>query len=68
MYPINSLLGHPANYWYVIEKPPGINVTGFMREEPFHMIDMYILAIIVCYMIYLPYFLKDRMNKNGILS
>ena len=68
MYPINYLLGPPANYWYVIEKPPGINVTGFMSEEPFHMIDIYILAIIICYMIYLPFFLKDRINKNSKLS
>jgi hypothetical integral membrane protein (TIGR02206 family) len=66
MYPINYLLGAPANYWYVIEKPPGLNVTGFMREAPFHMIDIYILAVIVCYSIYLPYFIKDKLPKNNL--
>ena len=66
MYPINYLLGAPANYWYVIEKPPGLNVTGFMREAPFHMIDIYILAVIVCYSIYLPYFIKDKLSKNNL--
>ena len=66
MYPINYLIGSPANYWYVIEKPPGLNVTGFMREAPFHMIDIYILAVIVCYSIYLPYFIKDKLSKNNL--
>tara|TARA_Y100000768_G_scaffold385173_1_gene370718 strand:+ start:4425 stop:5126 length:702 start_codon:yes stop_codon:yes gene_type:complete len=61
MYPINYLIGSPANYWYVIEKPPGLNVTEFMRDSPYHMIDIYILAIIVCYLIYLPYFIKDKI-------
>ena len=63
MYPINFLLGPPANYWFVIEKPPGFNVTDLMREAPYHMIDVYILAVIVCYSLYLPYFIKDRTNK-----
>ena len=62
MYPINYLLGPPANYWYVFDKPPGFNVTEWMREAPFHMIDIYVLAVIVCYLIYLPYFIKDRIN------
>ena len=64
MYPINFILGSPANYWYVMEKPPGLNVTGFMRDAPYHMIDIYILAVIVCYLIYLPYFIKDKFNKT----
>ena len=63
MYPINYMLGPPANYWYVIEKPPGLNVTGFMRDAPFHMIDIYLLAVIVCYLIYVPYFIKDKLQK-----
>ena len=62
MYPINTWLGPPANYWYVIEKPPGFNVTDLMRDAPYHMIDIYILAVIVCYSIYLPYFIKDRQK------
>ena len=49
-----------------MEKPPGLNVTGFMRDAPFHMIDIYILAVIVCYSIYLPYFIKDKLNTNKL--
>ena len=61
MYSINYLIGSPANYWYVIEKPPGLNVTEFMIDPPYHIIDIYIHAIIVCYLIYLPYFIKDKI-------
>tara|TARA_B100000941_G_scaffold180491_1_gene129460 strand:- start:857 stop:1546 length:690 start_codon:yes stop_codon:yes gene_type:complete len=64
IYFLNNLLGAPANYWYVAEKPPGSNVTSFMRDAPYHMIDIYILAVIVCYSIYLPYFIKDKLSKN----
>lgn len=65
MYPINFLLGAPANYWFVVEKPPGFNVTDLMRDAPYHMIDLYMLAVIVCYLLYVPYLIKDRVNKNS---
>jgi len=63
MYVINNLLGEPANYWFLMEKPIGDNVTAFMRPAPFHMIDIYLLAVIVCYLIYMPYYFKDRKPK-----
>ena len=63
MYIINYILGEPANYWFIMEKPIGDNVTAFMRPAPFHMIDIYLLAVIVCYLIYTPYYLKDRKLK-----
>ena len=66
MYPINYLLGPPANYWFLVEKPIGDNVTNFMRPEPFHIIDIYVLAVIVCYLMYIPYFLRDKFeNKDA---
>ena len=67
IYFINYLLGPPANYWYVAEKPPGSNVTDFMRDAPYHMIDVYILAVIVCYLIYFPYLIKDKFNKRKVI-
>tara|TARA_B100000767_G_C19576329_1_gene455408 strand:- start:6 stop:533 length:528 start_codon:yes stop_codon:yes gene_type:complete len=63
MYGVNYLLGPPANYWFIVEKPIGANVTSFMRPAPFHMIDIWLLAVAVCYLIYLPYYLKDRKTK-----
>ena len=62
IYIINYFLGPPANYWYVAEKPPGLNVTSLMRDEPYHMVDIYLLAVFVCYLIYLPYFIQDKMQ------
>ena len=64
MYFVNYLLGPPANYWYVAEKPLGLNVTSIMRDAPYHMVDIYILAVIVCYLIYAFYYLIDRVKKN----
>ena len=64
MYPINNFLGSPANYWYVAEKPPGFNVTDLMRDAPYHMIDIYILTVTICYLIYLPYFIKDKLGQK----
>lgn len=64
MYPINNFLGSPANYWYVAKKPPGFNVTDLMRDAPYHMIDIYILTVTICYLIYLPYFIKDKLGQK----
>ena len=57
-YLMNYLLG--TNYWFLAEKPVGNNITTFMRPEPFHIIDLYIVALLVCYSMYLPFYLKDR--------
>jgi hypothetical integral membrane protein (TIGR02206 family) len=62
MYFINYLLGPPANYWYLMEKPIGDNLTKLFRPEPFHMIDIYIIVVVLCYLMYLPYFLKDKFR------
>ena len=57
-YFMNYVLG--TNYWFLAEKPIGNNITSFMRPEPFHIIDLYIAAIVICYALYLPYYLRDR--------
>ena len=57
-YFMNYVLG--TNYWFLAEKPIGDNIISFMRPEPFHIIDLYIAAIVICYAIYLPYYLRDR--------
>ena len=57
-YIMNYLLG--TNYWFLAEKPIGNNITAFMRPEPFHIIDLYVVALLVCYSMYLPFYLKDK--------
>ena len=60
-YFMNYILG--TNYWFLAEKPIGNNITSFMRAEPFHIIDLYMAAILICYLMYLPYYLKDRFQS-----
>ncbi len=61
IYIVNDSFG--TNYWFTSIKPIGDNVTTFMRPEPYHMIDLYILAVVICYIMYIPYALKDRKAK-----
>jgi uncharacterized membrane protein YwaF len=56
-YIINYMLG--TNYWFLAEKPVGDNITSFMRPEPFHIIDLFIAAVLICYAMYIPYYLRD---------
>ena len=48
IYFINYLLGPPANYWYVAEKPPGSNVTGFMRDAPYPVSYTHLTLPTIC--------------------
>ena len=61
-YFMNYLLD--TNYWFLAEKPIGNNITSFMRSEPFHIIDLYIAAIFICYAMYLPYYFKDKFRGS----
>ena len=64
IYLIYYFFGPPAIYWYVADKPPGLNVTSLMRDEPYHMVDIYLLAVLVFYLIYLPYFIQDKVKQK----
>tara|TARA_B100001063_G_scaffold198311_1_gene190759 strand:- start:282 stop:983 length:702 start_codon:yes stop_codon:yes gene_type:complete len=63
VYGINLLLGEPANFWYLMTKPAGASLMDMFPEPPYHLIVTTPIAIAVFYLIYLPYFLKDRMAK-----
>ena len=63
VYVINLLLGEPANFWYLMTKPAGASLMDMFPEPPYHLIVTTPIAIAVFYLIYLPYFLKDRMAK-----
>jgi len=63
VYGINLLLGEPANFWYLMTKPAGASLMDMFPEPPYHLIVTTPIAIAVFYLIYLPYFIKDRMAK-----
>ena len=63
VYAINILLGEPANFWYLVAKPDGASLMDMFPEPPYHLLYTTPLAIAVFYLIYLPYFIKDRSVK-----
>ena len=64
-YFINWFIGMGANYWYVNFKPEGDSIMNWMRSEPYHMIDIYILAVILCYLLYLIYVLFEKKTQKN---
>ena len=63
VYIINLILGEPANFWYLIEKPEGASLMDVFPDPPYHLLVTTPLAIAVFYLIYLPYFIKDKFAK-----
>ena len=62
-YIINLILGEPANFWYLMAKPAGASPMDIFPEPPFHLLVLVPLAISVFFLIYTPYFIKDRLQK-----
>ena len=63
VYAINLILGEPANFWYLIAKPEGASLMDVFPDPPYHLFVTTPLAISVFYLIYLPYFIKDKFAK-----
>ena len=63
VYIINILLGEPANFWYLVAKPDGASLMDMFPDPPYHLLYTTPIAIAVFYLIYLPYFIKDRVAK-----
>jgi hypothetical integral membrane protein (TIGR02206 family) len=63
VYVINAVLGDPANYWYLMEKPKGDSLLNMFPEPPLHVLFTTPLAVGIFYIIYLPFFIKDKFNK-----
>ena len=62
-YLINLILGEPANFWYLMAKPAGASLMDAFPEPPLHLIYAVPLTVAVFYLIYIPYFIKDRISK-----
>ena len=58
-YLINYILGEPANYWYLMQKPAGASLMDAFPEPPYHLLVTTPLAILMFCLIYIPYYVKD---------
>jgi hypothetical integral membrane protein (TIGR02206 family) len=62
-YLINYILGEPANFWYLMQKPAGASLMDAFPEPPYHLLVVTPLAIFMFCLIYIPYFVKDRAKN-----
>ena len=62
-YLINYILGEPANYWYLMQKPAGASLMDAFPEPPYHLLVTTPLAILMFCLIYIPYYVKDRAKN-----
>jgi hypothetical integral membrane protein (TIGR02206 family) len=62
-YAINLILGEPANFWYLMQKPAGASLMDSFPEPPFHLLVITPLAILMFCLVYMPYFIKDIIKK-----
>ena len=62
-YLINYILGEPANFWYLMQKPAGASLMDAFPEPPYHLLVTTPLAILMFCLIYIPYYVKDRAKN-----
>ena len=62
-YLINYILGEPANYWYLMQKPAGASLMDAFPEPPYHLLVTTPIAILMFCLIYIPYYVKDRAKS-----
>ena len=58
MYLIDFILD--TNYWYIVDKPFGDNITNFMPDAPYHILALIPAAWFFTFLVYIPYMYKDR--------
>jgi uncharacterized membrane protein YwaF len=67
VYLINVIInffaeGEPANYWFMMQRPAGQSIVDLMPDPPFHYIFFIILGVSMFYIIYLPFYLRDKLK------
>jgi len=63
VYIANLLIGQPANYWYLVDRPVEGTLMDYFPDPPLHLIGTIPLAILLFYIAYLPLKIKDRLKK-----
>jgi hypothetical integral membrane protein (TIGR02206 family) len=55
VYIINTLLGPPANYWYLNTKPEGGSLMDILPSPPFHIPIAMCIAFGIFYLLHIPF-------------
>ena len=63
IWTINTALGDPANYWYLAQKPSGESLFDLFPDPPFHLLITTPIALIMFYLLYIPFFFIDKSKK-----
>ena len=64
IYFINLILGPPANFWYLGARPDGTSIMDLMPDPPRHIPIVITLGLIMFSIIYLPYWIYDRIKAK----
>ena len=64
IYFINLILGPPANFWYLGARPDGASIMDLMPDPPRHIPIVVSLGLIMFSIIYLPYWVYDRLGAK----
>jgi hypothetical integral membrane protein (TIGR02206 family) len=64
VYVINLIIGPPANYWYLMDRPVDGTLLDYFPDPPLHLLGTIPLAAFLFYVAYLPLFIKDRAVKK----
>ena len=67
VYLINLIInyfaeGSPANYWFMMQRPAGQSIVDLMPDPPFHYIFFILLGVTMFYVIYLPFYIRDKLK------
>ena len=63
VYIANLLIGSPANYWYLVDRPVDGTLMDYFPDPPLHLIAVIPLAVILFYIAYLPFQVKDKLKE-----
>lgn len=63
---INVLIG--SNYLYTLHKPPSASLMDFLGPWPWYLLSVEIVALILCFLLYLPFLIRDRRTQLQSLA
>ena len=65
VYIMNLVIGPPANYWYLMDRPVDGTLLDYFPDPPLHLLGTIPLAAFLFYVVYLPLFIKDKVIKKA---